>query len=99
MLILFLVAVAIFSADAQQLKRLAKQYHVGIEGNFGVRVLELKSNIEAINNVMVIEEGGSLGVSASIKPVAVRFRHGYYYSSSNVSSTIDLVRSAVTFNF
>jgi hypothetical protein len=99
MLILFLVAVAIFSAEAQQLKRLAKQYHLGIEGNFGVRVLVLKSNIAAINNFMVIEEGGSIGVSASVKPVAIRFRHGYYYSSSNVSSTIDLVRSAVTFNF
>jgi hypothetical protein len=99
MLILFLVAIAIFSAEAQQLKRFAKQYHLGIEGNFGVRVLELKSNIEAIDNEIVVDEGGSLGVSAFVKPIAIRFRHGYYYSSSNVSSTIDLVRSAVTFNF
>jgi hypothetical protein len=99
LLIIIMIGLSTSRSDAQLVKRFVRKYDVGLESNFGVRLLRITSNVSEINNLNLVEEGGSIGIVASLKPISIRLRHGYYYSSSSVASSIDLIRSGVALNF
>jgi hypothetical protein len=83
---------------AQGLKQLAKKYQFGFEGSFGIKSFTLSSNIAKIDGLNVIEEGGAIGVVAGTRIARVRIRQGFYYSSSDVTQTVDEMRSSFGIN-
>jgi hypothetical protein len=86
-------------AVAQKMKNFAQQYHLGLEASFGIKSFNITSDIDAINNLKVVAEGGAVGVTAGSGVLKAKVRQGYYYSASNVGRTIDYVRSAGLLNF
>jgi hypothetical protein len=84
--------------SAQGIKEFARKYHVGLEASFGVKAFDISSNVDKIDGLNVMEEGGALGLVVGGKVTRLRVRQGFYYSSASVAQTIDEVRSAVNFN-
>jgi hypothetical protein len=93
-----LLVIVLQSAKAQGLKQFAREYQLGFEGSFGIKAFGISSNISRINNLNVIEEGGSFGVGIGSGPLRVKVRQGYYYSSAVVTQTVDEVRSSAAAN-
>jgi hypothetical protein len=86
-------------AVGQKMKNFAQRYQLGLEASFGIKSFKLNSDIAAINNLHVIAEGGTAGLTVGSGALKAKIRQGYYYSASNVGKTIDQVRSAAMINF
>jgi hypothetical protein len=86
-------------AVAQKMKNFAQQYQLGLEASFGIKSFNITSDLDAINNLKVVAEGGAIGVTAGSGVLKAKVRQGYYYSASNVGKTIDYVRSAGLLSF
>jgi hypothetical protein len=98
----FLIASIILTGEcavAQKMKMFAQRYQLGLEASFGIKSFKLASDIAAINNLQVIAEGGTVGVTVGSGILKAKIRQGYYYSASHVGKTIDQVRSAGMINF
>lgn len=86
-------------AQAQGLKNSQYRY-VGFEASFGVKATKLTSDVAAINNMNVMEEGGSIGFVMGNQIVKTRLQAaGFYYSNSSVKQTVNMVESALMVNF
>lgn len=83
---------------AQDFKHWARKYQFGFEGSLGVKSFRIISDIEKINQLNVIEEGGTIGVVAGTQVFRFRLRQGFFYSSSSVAQTVDELRSALGAN-
>jgi hypothetical protein len=87
------------NANAQRLKKFLNDYQVGFEGSFGVKSFSVSSNINEINNLHVMSEGGTIGVIWGANAIVGKIRHGFYYSASSVGHTVDEIRSALALNY
>jgi hypothetical protein len=99
---MFLIVSVILTGEcavAQRLKNFSQKYELGIEATFGFKSFTLSSDMNAINNLKVMTEGGTLGLTLGSGILKGKVRQGYYYSASNVGKTIDYVRSAGIINF
>jgi len=96
-LVLFIV-VQISSVNAQGLRNSNYRY-VGFEANFGVKSSKLSSDLAALNNMNLVEEGGSVGLVMGNQLVKGRMQvAGFYYSNSTVKHTVNLVESSLGLN-
>jgi hypothetical protein len=96
-LILFAVlTIYSFSAEAQ---RHRSPFYRGIEASFGVRAYKVESNFDAINSASVRLEGGRAGVIVGNKSVRLRAGAGFFYSTSGMSQTYELVEGDFSANF
>ncbi len=65
--------------------------HKGLSASFGVRSFTIKSDIPELNNLNVLEEGGSIGIVFGTEAIQTRINFaGLYYSASRVSRTINV---------
>jgi hypothetical protein len=86
------------TGQAQHLRNSDYRYF-GFEANFGVKSTKLTSDLSAIHNMGVMEEGGSLGFVMGNQIVKTRLQAaGFYYSNSSVKHTVNMVESAILFN-
>jgi hypothetical protein len=85
-------------SQAQGLKNSDYKY-IGFEATLGVRTTKLSSDLPAINNMSVVQEGGSLGVVFGNQVVKTRVQAaGFYYSNSSVKHNVNVVQSALQVN-
>ena len=71
----------------------------GLEGGLGLQSATIKSNIEELNNLSWVAEGGKILFVSGNQTLMTRCGLGFYYSASNVPQTIDLFYSEVSANF
>ena len=84
-----------FVAKAQQ----TESRYTGFEVNFGIKSTKLTSDLSAISNMEVMEEGGSLGFVMGNDFLKARLQAvGFYYSSSSVRQTVNMIESALMVN-
>jgi hypothetical protein len=94
-----ILMLAAFMADAQQSKKPGKTArYKGFEAGFGVRSFTINSDIEAINNLQVTQEGGHAGVVAGNNIVRTRASIGLFYSSDKVCQTVDMFEADASAN-
>jgi len=85
-------------AQAQQLRNSQYRY-IGFEANFGVKSSTISSDLAAVNNMSVMEEGGSVGLVLGNQVVKGRMQvAGFYYSNSSVKHTVNRIESAMLLN-
>jgi hypothetical protein len=86
------------SVKAQEFRNSQYRYF-GLEANFGMKTSALESDVEAINNMSLAEEGGSIGLVLGNQAVKGRMQvAGFYYSNSSVKHTVNMVESALQLN-
>lgn len=93
-----ILATVLQSAKAQGFKQFARKNQVGFEGSFGIKTFTMSSDIAQIDGLVVVEDGGNIGVGIGAGAFRLKVRQGYYYSSSSVAQTVDEVRSSVAAN-
>lgn len=88
----------IANAQAQGYRNSQYRYF-GLEANFGVKTSALTSDVEAINNMRLVEEGGSIGLVMGSQVVKGRMQvAGFYYSNSSVKHTVNMIESSLQAN-
>lgn len=98
-LILTLFAASIVFATQAQEFGMEKKDHIGLTGSFGMRSGTLHSNLSAIDNMNLVNEGGSLGVLWGNKAFEAKLAVGYYYSNIQVAHTTDVLLAEFSSNF
>lgn len=99
MILILFLCTAVYSCSVQAQSFRPIKY-VGFEVAFGARAFDINSNISAIDQMGVVEEGASLGVIFGNDFVRAKVRAaGFYYSSANVPHTVDLFQSEGLINF
>jgi len=73
--------------------------HLGFSVSFGTKSSKITSDHAAINNMKLMEEGGSAGVLWGNDLFETKLTVGYYYSSSNVAHTVDLINAESAIQF
>jgi len=94
---LVLLVTTIYSCTAEaQSKKIS---YAGLEGTFGVRLFRLSSDIKQLNDLKVVEEGGSLGIIVGNDYIRSKARlAGFYYSSPSTPRTINMFETEVVTN-
>jgi hypothetical protein len=73
--------------------------YLGFGGSFGIRSQKVtNSNFEEINNMPIVQEGGSGSVVFGKRAVRMKAEAGFYFSSANMMHTTDLVELATSAN-
>lgn len=73
--------------------------YFGLEASFGMKASTISSDVEAIDNMRLAEEGGSIGLVMGNQVVKGRLQvAGFYYSNSSVKHTVNMVESSLQFN-
>jgi hypothetical protein len=86
------------TVQAQSFKK--NDRYFGLEGTFGIKSFNIKSDIPELNKMQVIAEGGSAGIVIGNEVIKINARIlGFYYSTLNVPRTIDLFESEVLLNY
>jgi hypothetical protein len=76
-------------------------YHryFGFEVHFGAKTTRIVSDFMSIHNMDVLDEGGTLGLLFGNEVVKTRLQMaGFYYSSSRVRHTVNIVTSGMMIN-
>jgi hypothetical protein len=71
-----------------------KKLSLGFDVSFGTRLFQVQSNVDAINKMNVLEEGGTAGIVFGSNLAQVKLRQGYFYSASSVRYTTDLIETS-----
>lgn len=67
------------------------KYHTGLTASFGTRSFSITSDIQELNNLKVLEEGGSVGIVFGTEVLRTRLNlAGLYYSAAKVSQTVNV---------
>ncbi len=95
---LVLLFVMFHTISEAQINKRSKD-HLGFFVSFGTRSNKITSNHTAINNMKLMEEGGSAGLLWGNHMIETKLSIGYYYSASRAAHTVDLinVESAIQF--
>lgn len=94
LIVLFLIT---SSVQAQFLSWLP---YKGIDVAFGTRTFKIESDIDELDGLSVLEEGGQVGLIAGTDAVRLRAGvAGWFYSANRVGRTIDLFESDLSVNF
>jgi hypothetical protein len=89
----------IISAQDESIQSNKSNIYLGFGASFGVRSNKVISeNFEAINNMAVLQEGGSGIIITGTRFARVKFETGFYYSNSSVVHTTDLVELSSSLN-
>jgi hypothetical protein len=80
-------------AQPQTFATSRKHLHIGFDVAFGTKSFLISSDITELNQLKVLEEGGSGGVVVGNDIIELNLRQGYYYSAARVAYTVDLVES------
>jgi len=86
------IAVAMFAASSAFSQGRDGKFSLGFGAYIGVASSVLKSDHAAIASMTAAQEGGSLLVTAGTPAVRIKAIGGFFYSSSKVAQTVDLVR-------
>jgi hypothetical protein len=98
LMVALIIAMSIYVAVAEA--QSSRGNHVGLEGTYGVRSFTIKSDIPELNNLSVLEEGGSVGFVMGTPFIRLNTRAiGLYYSAARTSRTIDMFEIETTVNF
>lgn len=89
LIVTILLAIAVNSVSAQELRFSKRVIYRGVDGSFGGTSASISSNIAKLNGLKLNTEGGALGFVFGTESVRTTSRIGFYYSSSNVKQTID----------
>ena len=76
---MFLIVSVILTGEcavAQRLKNFSQKYELGIEATFGFKSFTLSSDMNAINNLKVMTEGGTLGLTLGSGILKGKVRQG-----------------------
>ncbi len=98
-LIIILSAFLFFKKADAQTRYSDQRDHLGFTASFGTRSNKVSSNYAAIDNMKLVEEGGSAGLIWGSKIVETKLTIGFYYSSSKVPHTTDLMEIESSTNF
>lgn len=99
MIVLLFLGTGIYSCSVQAQSFTPFKY-MGFEGTFGVRSFKINSSIPQLNQMPVLQEGGSLGLTFGNDLLRAKIRAaGFYYSASSVPRTVDLFETEVLANF
>ncbi len=72
----------------------------GLTASFGTRSFSLTSDIEEINNMNVLEEGGSIGFIIGNELFVARvYGAGFYYSAARTPRTVNLFQMELLTNY
>lgn len=102
MLIILFIVFGLQSSlvQAQSYRHTGKVTFRGFEGSFGARTFSISSNIDEINNLSVLQEGGQLGFIFGNETFRTKIGvAGFYFSANSVSRTVDLFESDVAIHF
>lgn len=83
-----IVLFGVAQTRAQRYIRLPK-FHIGLEVSSGPRSVQVKSDIEALNNVRVDEEGINVGMVLGTNAVQAKIRKGFFTASKASAQKID----------
>lgn len=98
LLLAILLEIGATEVNAQELRNSHYKY-IGFEANFGMKSTRLSSDLEAIHNMNVMEEGGSVGLVLGNQIIKGRIQAaGFYYSNSSVKHTVNMMESAMIVN-
>ncbi len=86
-------------ALAQKFQKMAGHYHLGVEVSAGIKVFSIRSNLHEINNLEVLHEVATVGLSFGAKDLVLKFRQGFYFSSPVIKYSIDELRTSVLLNY
>ncbi len=76
-----------------------KKDHIGFSVSFGAQSNKIESEHEAVNDMNLHEEGGSIGLLWGNNMIETKLTVGYYYSAARVPHTVDLVNLESAFQF
>ena len=88
--LILLISTLTFSTSQAQIIE-TKKDHLGFAVSFGYSSNKVSSNFSAIDKMKLSEEGASLGLIWGNNLVETSVSVGFYYSSTGVPQTIDLV--------
>lgn len=86
------------SVYGQKSSRKSPITYLGFDVAFGTRSFKLNSNLERINGMNVLEEGGSAGFLMGNKIWQAKLRQGFFYSSGIVPYSTDLIETELNVN-
>src|SRR5690242_9271190 len=72
------------TVEAQRYFRPTSKFYMGVEASYGSRSLQLKSDIDAINKLIVMGDGVGFGVVAGGSAFRVRLQQSFFSSNSFV---------------
>lgn len=98
-LVVLLSSFLFFKKSEAQTRYSNQRDHIGFNASFGIRSSKISSNYTAIDKMALIEEGGSLGLLWGSKALETKLNIGFYYSSSKVPHTTDLIEIETSANF
>lgn len=85
---------------AQPLEQVDQNLYRGFVASFGIRSIDLSSNIEQIDQTSLLQAGGHVGLIFGNSIVRSKIGLlGYYSSTGNTAGTTDLYESNVVVNF
>jgi len=98
-LFIFLTFQSLLS-NAQAIRPGAKSIYRGLTASFGVRSVEIASNIEKIDRTNPMATGGQIGIMFGSRALRTRIGLlGYYSSTGNTAGTTDLYVSDIAVNY
>jgi hypothetical protein len=86
------IALAPMQGYSQYAGGFSKPYYLGLSASFGAEVLDLSSDLAAINGMRLVAEGSDVGIVFGGRLVRTRLAAGFYYSTSAVPHTTDMVK-------
>ena len=95
-----LLILILFTANAQSpLDQCGPTRFTGFDSSFGMRAFSLTSDLGVLNNLDVVQEGGSLGGVFGNNFFLVKVRGGLYYSNGKTPNAIDITELETMVNF
>jgi hypothetical protein len=96
---LFLIAIfQCFSLLGQSQFTRKGHVNAGFDVAFGTKNFNVFSDIPALDQMRVVQEGGAAGLFMGNDRIKVKIKQGYFYSASSVPQSVDLIESDATIN-
>jgi hypothetical protein len=105
---LFMLAAVIFAQPVQAqesssmdslFSAVNKKDRIGFSVSFGSRSNRITSSLEAINNMSLTAQGGTVGVLWGNRVIETKLVAGYYYSGAQVPHSIDMIELEASARF
>lgn len=98
-LVLFAMGILISnSSQAQRYYRPDQGLYAGVEATYGTRSLQLKSDIEEINKLVVVGDGAGIGLVAGGRAFKIRLQQSFFSSKSFVKEKTKLSETQAGIN-
>jgi hypothetical protein len=94
---IILTLLGAYSCAQAQTRNIVK--YIGFDVSLGVRVFTVTSDINKINDMRALHEGGGAGVIIGNDHFKAKVKAGFYYSGSNTPHTQEVYESSLQINF